>query len=274
MENGTDNDTTDVDFRSVNLSDKDWDGIPDVDDADADGDGILDADETTVAIDSQFDGAIDAANLSFGITSASPNTPGTAHILDSITISGVNSIIDGVYTDLIVPDGYSSSFNTNQVSDVDILENGSVTADINDPNFDAAALDAFQDLNLQHFQRLDQHDFRTNNSYTLTYNTPVLSSAGGFVALTERNGNNPQQIEAFDAAGNSLGNINLAVADYVDTGHAANINQNINLALYAIDDLAPVGTEISSVRVTFTGNQNSNDLSLIHILTLPTILLV
>ena len=259
LENGTDNDTTDADYRSVNLSDKDWDGIPDDQDADADGDGILDADETTVAIDSQFDGAIDAANLSFGITSASPNTPGTAHILDSITISGVNSIIDGVYTDLIVPDGYSSSFNTNQVSDVDILENGSVTADINDPNFDAAALDAFQDFNLQHFQRLDQHDFRTNNSYTLTYNTPVLSSAGGFVALTERNGNNPQQIEAFDAAGNSLGMINLALADYVDTGHAANVNQNINLALYAIDDLAPVGTEISSVRVTFTGNQNSTD---------------
>jgi len=45
LENGTDNDTTDADYRSVNLSDKDWDGIPDDQDADADGDGILDVEE-------------------------------------------------------------------------------------------------------------------------------------------------------------------------------------------------------------------------------------
>ena len=237
------------------LADKDGDGVGDSLDADADGDGILDENETTVAIDSGSDGAISAANLTFGITSNSPTTASEAHFLDSITISGVNSTIDGVYTDLIVPDGYSPAFSTNDPSDVDVLENGATTEGINDPGFEAAALAAFQDRNLQHFQRLDGHDY-SSDSYTLTYDTPVLSSAGGFIAFTERGGNNPQQAEAFDIDGNSLGTIDLTLADYADTGHKANNNQNIELAIFAIDDLAPVGSEIASIQVSLAGSSN------------------
>ena len=114
-------------------------------------------------------------------------------------------------------------------------------------------MDAFQDRNLQHFQRLDGHDF-SNDTYTLSYNTPILASAGGFIAFTERGGNNPLQAESFDAAGNLLGTLNLALADYVDTGHRANNFQNIEIALFPLDDLAPVGSEISSIRITLAGN--------------------
>ena len=48
LENSTDNDPRDVDYRSVELSDKDWDGVADIFDADQDGDGILDADESAL----------------------------------------------------------------------------------------------------------------------------------------------------------------------------------------------------------------------------------
>ena len=150
-----------------------------------------------------------------------------------------------------MPDGYSANFSTTQNSDVDVLENGAITANINDANFEAAALDAFQDRNLQHFQRLDQHNF-SSDTYTLSYDTPVLSSAGGFIAFTERGGNNPLQAEAFDAAGNPLGSINLALTDYVDTGHRANNGQNIHLALYAIDDLAPVAVSYTHLTLPTT----------------------
>ena len=43
LTNNTDNDTSDVDYRSLN--DKDWDGVPDHEDLDVDGDGILNIDE-------------------------------------------------------------------------------------------------------------------------------------------------------------------------------------------------------------------------------------
>ena len=44
----SDNDPRDADYRSVELSDKDWDGVADIFDADQDGDGILDSVETPV----------------------------------------------------------------------------------------------------------------------------------------------------------------------------------------------------------------------------------
>ena len=237
------------------LVDTDGDGIDDEDDADADGDGLLDGSETTVAVDSGVNGAFADANVSFGITSNDPNVESEAHVLDSITISGVNSDVDGTYTDLIVPDGYSSNFSTNDPADVNVVENGVTTGDITDPDYVDVALDSFQDRNLQHFTLLSNHNF-VNDTYTLTFDTPVFASAGGFIAFTERGGNNPLQAEAFDVDGNSLGSINLDVADYIDTGHRANNFQNINLALYPLDDLAPVGSEIASVEIQLAGNGN------------------
>ncbi len=52
LENGTDNDPRDADYRSVDLPDKDWDGVADIFDADQDGDGILDIVESPPAIGS------------------------------------------------------------------------------------------------------------------------------------------------------------------------------------------------------------------------------
>ena len=239
--------------------DTDGDGLDDSVDLDDDNDGIPDTVEgasapTLVVTDSGIDGAIPSANLSFGITSAAPTVAATPHILDSVTISGVNSALDATYTDLIVPDNYVSNFSVTTNGVTQGVENGIFFTDINtDPNFDATILPSFQDFNLNNFQILDVHDF-SNDSWILSYNTPVTSNAGGFIAFTERFGNNPAQFEAYDNTGALLGSITLATSDYVDTGHAANINQNIFMAVYPIDDIAPVGSLISEIHVKLVGN--------------------
>jgi hypothetical protein len=88
----------------------------------------------------------------------------------------------------------------------------------------------------------------------LKYNTPVISTAGGFIAVTERGGNNPQVIQALNANGIVIDTtVNVATSDYVDVGVRVDPSgsQNANIALYPIDDLAPVGTEIHGIRLSF-----------------------
>ena len=161
--------------------DTDADGIDDVVDADDDNDGILDTDEGVVhtnnVIDSGIDGAFSAANVSFDITSAAPRVPGTPHIINSITVSGVSTLTDRLYDDLITPDAVVTNFSSVMGDKlVRRVDNGVFTADINiDPNYDALILPAFQDLNLQNFQVLGEHDF-TNDSYTLFYDSPIISN--------------------------------------------------------------------------------------------------
>ena len=239
-------------------TDIDGDGIPNSVDIDDDNDGILDTEEgssqTDDIQDSGVDGALDASNVSFGITSTDPGVPSTPHFIDSITVSGVNALMDGVYNDLITPNSVVTDFSVSANQRVRRVDNGVFVADVNiDANYDDLIVPAFQDLNLQNFQLLDTEDF-TADSYTLFYDTPVISNAGGFVAFTERNGNNPLQAEAYDIDDNFLGSINLVTSDYINTNHVANINQDIYLAMYAIDDLAPVGSEIASIRITLLGN--------------------
>ena len=76
LENGTDNDTTDADYRSVN--DKDWDGIPDHEDLDVDGDGILDTNEGFLEV-------FDTENPIFTITSDVRTTDTDDLIIGTVT---------------------------------------------------------------------------------------------------------------------------------------------------------------------------------------------
>jgi len=241
-------------------ADADGDGIDDSVDLDDDNDGILDvnegADETDNLTDSGVDGALDTGNVTFGIASTGPSVQSTPHLLDSITVSGVNVLMDGVYEDLFTPDSVTTDFFVSTSSRVRVVENGATQADVfTDAAYDSVATLAFSDNNLQHFQLLDGSNFESS-SYTLFYDTPIVSNAGGFIAFTERGSNNPLQAEAFDADGTSLGSIDLSTADYIDTGHAANNAQSIGIAMYAIDDIAPVGGLISSIRVSLLGNTN------------------
>ena len=64
LENGTDNMTADVDYRSLN--DKDWDGIADINDLDDDNDGILDSDESPPHI-GDFDAGVNGTDNPTGV---------------------------------------------------------------------------------------------------------------------------------------------------------------------------------------------------------------
>ena len=66
---------------------------------------------------------------------------------------------------MIVPDGYVANFSTTNAAHVETIENGTAGTPVNDTGFEAAALTAFQDHNLQHFQRLDRHNF-SSDTYT------------------------------------------------------------------------------------------------------------
>ena len=116
-------------------TDIDGDGIPNSVDIDDDNDGILDTEEgssqTDDIQDSGVDGALDASNVSFGITSTDPDVPGTPHFIDSITVSGVNPLMDGVYDDLITPDSVVTDFSVSANQRVRRVDNGVFVADVN-----------------------------------------------------------------------------------------------------------------------------------------------
>jgi len=87
----------------------------------------------------------------------------------------------------------------------------------------------------------------------------VNSTNGGFIAVTERKGNNPQVVEALDFNGNPIGTtINVATSDYTDLQHVIHTNENVFMAVYPLDDLAPIGTQIYGIRISF-GPTATND---------------
>ncbi len=230
--------------------DSDNDGIPDACDLDDDNDGILDLDECPY-IDSGIDGPI--MSFSASIQSSNPSSNSVPHTLDSIIVNGTT------YTDFIAPDSYVSNFTglTNP-SRLQRATNGAYLLGYNDfPNtagWEAYIYPTFTTHNLNDYQALDGNDYRSS-SYDLLYNTPINSRAGGFIAIIERGGNNDLKVEALNANGIAFGTPINAVKNvsYVDLG----INvlpgaiQNMFMALYAVDDIAPVGSEIHGIRITF-----------------------
>ena len=80
LENNTDNDPTDVDYRSVDLPDKDGDGVADAFDLDDDNDGITDVEEGQIAELVTFSNALDGT------------TPVNDVIVDAIFFDGVGNV--------------------------------------------------------------------------------------------------------------------------------------------------------------------------------------
>jgi len=227
--------------------DCDGDLVLNGDDLDDDNDGILDADECPQPISSGLSGAI--TTFTHHITSNDPADHDEPHVLDSITYDGTT------YTDFIVPDAFESSYSLTNNSSVRFTENGTATVfNYNSATYDADVIQAFADRNLNAYQALDGNDFSNGDYYDLTYNTPILSTAGGFIAITERGGNNPQIIDALDVDGNVIGTtLNITTGNYVDLGYNVHptSTQNVNMALFPLEDLAIVGTKIYGLRTSF-----------------------
>ncbi|MEO1491120.1 MAG: tandem-95 repeat protein [Pseudomonadota bacterium] len=242
--------------------DTDGDGIVDLVDIDDDNDGILDINEGGIntQVDSGIDGALgidDGVNdnsgvsVSFGITSNDPDSTTEAHILDSITIDGV------VYSDFIMPDAYQASAPDGSQAlpagaNVRLIENSAIQENLSDPNYEQIILtEAFQSQNLNAYQELNNGDF-SNAAYTLTYDQPVLIAAGGFIAISERGGNNSTTVTALDEQGNVLGTITAdRNVDYLPNAAQQNNAQDAEIAVFALDDLGQVGRKISQLVVTF-----------------------
>lgn len=234
-------------------------GAQGINDLDDDDDGIADAQECP-ATDSGVNGAL--KDLTFDIASVAPLVQGTTHTLTSVTIANSgSSVLDGTYSDLIVPSSFVSSFSGISSGNVRTIDGGTVVSDLDDDGqvvFDGDAIDALQSFELSRFIQLSSNNF-SNDFYTLSYSTPVNSTAGGFIAITERDGNNQIVVQAFDINNLLLGSVTANPDDYVDTNHIANVNQNIFFAIFPVDDLAPVGSQITSLRVSFGDDGDGPD---------------
>ncbi|MCH3882632.1 MULTISPECIES: hypothetical protein [Tenacibaculum] len=182
-----------------------------------------------------------------------------------------------------------------------IEENGNQIETTSDPaqttTWDASALAAFQDRNLNHFFEASNNgedicdDFVKAQStlvaqrQTFSYSPGIRSTSGSIIAITERNANNCYHIEFFgNLAGNTstgslgqtfvnpegptyyghggtgsqnnFGTVGAVVAPTGDTDYwlsdrvVASNGGTIGIALFYLSDIAPIGSTITSVRIT------------------------
>ncbi len=182
-----------------------------------------------------------------------------------------------------------------------IEENGNQIETTSDPaqttTWDASALAAFQDRNLNHFFEASNNgedicdDFVKAQStlvaqrQTFSYSPGIRSTSGSIIAITERNANNCYHIEFFgNLAGststgslgqtfvnpegptyyghggtgspNNFGTVGAVVAPTGDTDYwlsdrvVASNGGTIGIALFYLSDIAPIGSTITSVRIT------------------------
>ncbi|MCP4089630.1 MAG: hypothetical protein GY746_07535, partial [Gammaproteobacteria bacterium] len=234
-------------------TDTDGDGIDDNCDLDDDNDGILDAVESR-ATNGGINGPIPAANVSFDITGDVGNYL-SPQILNSVTVNGTE------YTNFIFPDTYASNFTAlDNDHDIYNIQYGVRGPFYNtSPDWPADAIVSFQNRDLNYYHGNDASMVTLVDYIELSYATPILIADGMFVAFTERGGNNTVYIELFDINGTSLGTyqeIAQNSADYIDMGYPIAYNttggqQNVEIGIFPLADLGPVGSLVSSVRVYF-----------------------
>ncbi|WP_299381255.1 Ig-like domain-containing protein, partial [uncultured Lacinutrix sp.] len=202
------------------------------------------------------------------------NSPAT---IKSITVDGT------LYDNFVVP----SSYEMTQVGPDGhirnlIFNNGSFFANSSLPPWNAKALLAFQDLNLNHYFTSTYNgdnicgsfnDAATTNGQiqTISYDPAIPSNTGGIFAATERHANNCYYIEVYGtlAGSNTVGLIGETfirpypsnqngpgfgappagnTVDYWRTERSTTSNGNIGVALFYLNELAPTGSKITSVR--------------------------
>lgn len=134
-------------------------------------------------------------------TQTSATDPAT---IQSITVNG------NVYLNFGVPSAYEmTQLGPDGDGDNQILNNGAtVESSSASGTWDASALSAFQDLNLNHYfnsakngrnicDNYTQEQTTLSQRQTLTYGTGIRASTSAVIAVTERNANNCLHIELF-----------------------------------------------------------------------------
>lgn len=200
---------------------------------------------------------------------------------DPATISSIT--IDGdIYQSFAVPSSYAMT----RVGPVGhavntILENGvTLNNDSSSPTWDADAISAFQDKNLNHYFSANKNgrdiceDFAavaTTDAQiqSLYYSPGIPSNAGGILAVTERQANNCYYVSVYGtpAGGGAeqflgdtfvrdgptqngpLFNAPPVGVDYWNSGRVVENGGCIGVAIFKLDDLAPVGSVITRVEL-------------------------
>ncbi len=216
--------------------------------------------------------------VSFQWDGNQPNNSSPA-VLQSITIDG------NVFDQFAVPNGYEmTQLGPDGHSPNNIWKNGSKTISGSSGSaWDSKALDAFQDKNLNHYFEANPNGQNICNNFgaipstnaqkqTLFYNPGIPSNAGGFVAMTERGGNNCFHLAVYGTLPNSStvqligetfvnndGNYQgqvfgppLGDSDYWRSGRTNENGQTIGIAIFRLSDVAPVGSTITKVQLTAT----------------------
>ncbi|PQV51751.1 concanavalin A-like lectin/glucanase superfamily protein [Jejuia pallidilutea] len=148
-----------------------------------------------------------APSIQSGVTFQWSDTQTAANhsaTIQSITVNGI------VYLNFGLPTGYEiTQLGPNGHSANRILENGvNLENTSSSSTWNASALSAFQDLNLNHYFNSSYNgrnicdDFvsestTTAQRQTLTYGTGILATSSGIIAVTERNANNCLHLELF-----------------------------------------------------------------------------
>ena len=171
------------------------------------------------------------------------------------------------------PDGHSRNF---------IIQNGTiVNNNSSNPTWNSDALAAFQAKNLNHYFTSNDNgrdicsDFTaipTTDAQiqTLNYSPGIPSNAGGIIAISERNANNCYYISIYGTpAGGGpvqflgdtfvrsnstqwgpLFNPPAVGTDYWNSGRVVENGGTLGIALFVLEDLAPVGSVITRVDLT------------------------
>ena len=213
--------------------------------------------------------------FSWSDTQTVPSDPAT---ISSITING------DVYQSFAIPSSYAMTrVGPNGHGPNNIVQNGTtVNNNSANANWPGDAIAAFQDKNLNHYFNSNQNgrniclDFSaiatTDAQIQSLYFTPgIPSNSGGLLAISERNANNcyyiavygtpvgggPEQFlgdtfvrENPSSQWGPLLNAPAAGVDYWNTGREVENGGTLGLALFILDDLAPVGSVITRVDLT------------------------
>ncbi|MDT0540981.1 Calx-beta domain-containing protein, partial [Croceitalea sp. P059] len=223
------------------------------------------------------------ATFNWADTQTNTSDPAT---LESIDINGTS------YTSFAVPSTYEmtilgpSGHGSNH-----IMENGiQIVGSSNVPNWDADALSAYQDLNLNHYFECngngdnfceDYSQVATTNSQiqTISYSPGIPSNPEGVLAVTERGGNNCIYIQVWGIPNGggteqqlgqtfvrNQGNLTGVGpqeepknnSDYWSSGRNHENNQVIAVALYELSELAPVGSTITQIKYYAASTDNGD----------------
>tara|TARA_R110002072_G_scaffold108026_4_gene234697 strand:+ start:12663 stop:13847 length:1185 start_codon:yes stop_codon:yes gene_type:complete len=221
-----------------------------------------------------------APSIRTGVTfqwSDTQSSPTDAATLSSITVDGV------VFQTFAAPTAYSMNrLGPNGHHRNNIIRNGT-TVNNNSANADwnAEALAAFQDKNLNHYFNSTYNgrdicgDFSAISTtdaqiQSLHYSPGIPSNDGGIIAISERNANNCYYISVFGTPvgggpeqflGDTFVNANSTQSgpqfnapptgvDYWNAGRVVENNGTIGIALFSLEDLAPVGSVITRVDLT------------------------